>query len=303
MRWKPWLQLVRLPNLFTAVADSLAGWWLVEGSLRSPGRWLPLTLASLATYAGGVVLNDVFDYKVDLDERPTRPLPSGQVRRSTAAWLGVVLVLLGPALAALSGTRHGLAVATVLTACVIAYDAGLKRTVLGPVVMGACRGLNLLLGMSHSPLLGGPSGWLAAGSYALFVAGITWVSRSEVRPGPGTSPGIAAGVTLQNLALLGLVAAAVHPESFDPPAPGNPVWIGAGLTELLVVAFLVNQRSVGALRAPTDALVQSAVKTAILALVWLHVGLLLAVRGPVAAVSVAWLWFPAALAGRWVYST
>ena len=126
MRLKPYLQLVRLPNLFTAVADSLAGWWLVEGSLRSTGRWVPLVLASLATYAGGVVLNDVFDYKVDLDERPTRPLPSGQVRRSTAAWLGVVLVLLGPALAALSGTRHGLAVATVLTACVIAYDAGLK---------------------------------------------------------------------------------------------------------------------------------------------------------------------------------
>jgi 4-hydroxybenzoate polyprenyltransferase len=305
MRVKPYLQLVRLPNLFTAVADSLAGWWLVTGSFREPRHWLPLALASLATYAGGVVLNDVFDYQVDLKERPNRPLPSGRVGIRTAAWFGAGLVSLGPVLALLAGTRHGLVVAVVLTVCVLAYDAGLKRSALGPEVMGACRGLNLLLGMSDSPTLGGPSGWVAAVAYGAFVAGITWVSRSEVQAGPGprASPGIAAGVIVQNLALLGLVAAAVHPEGFDPPVRGDAARAAAGLVALLTVAFVVNSRSIVALRAPTDAVVQGAVKTAILALVWLHVGLLLAVRGPAAALAVAWLWFPAVLAGRWVYST
>ena len=36
MAMKPYLQLVRLPNVFTAAADSLAGWLLVGGSLDSP---------------------------------------------------------------------------------------------------------------------------------------------------------------------------------------------------------------------------------------------------------------------------
>ena len=39
MAIKPYLQLVRLPNLFTAAADPLAGWLLVRGSLDEPGRW------------------------------------------------------------------------------------------------------------------------------------------------------------------------------------------------------------------------------------------------------------------------
>ncbi len=36
-RVKPFLQLVRLPNLFTAAADPLAGWLLAGGSLAAPG--------------------------------------------------------------------------------------------------------------------------------------------------------------------------------------------------------------------------------------------------------------------------
>ena len=93
---KPYLQLIRLPNVFTAAADSLAGWLLVHGSLQEPRRWLPLVLASMAIYAAGIALNDWFDYAIDLEERPGRPLPSGQVSRRFAAGLGGTLLLLGP---------------------------------------------------------------------------------------------------------------------------------------------------------------------------------------------------------------
>src|SRR5690242_2306567 len=101
MTIKPYLQLVRLPNVFTAAADSLAGWLLVRGTFETPGRWLPLLAASMAIYAAGIALNDVFDLATDLKERPDRPLPSGQVSRSFAVSLGAILLLLGPALAAL----------------------------------------------------------------------------------------------------------------------------------------------------------------------------------------------------------
>ncbi len=36
-RLKPYLQLVRLPNLFTAAADPLAGWLLVGRALVEAG--------------------------------------------------------------------------------------------------------------------------------------------------------------------------------------------------------------------------------------------------------------------------
>src|SRR5215218_9701029 len=99
---KPYLQLIRLPNVFTAAADSLAGWLLVSGSLEAPARWLPLVAASMVLYAAGIALNDVFDYAIDLEERPARPLPSGRVSRRFAAWLGGAMLAAGPVLASLS---------------------------------------------------------------------------------------------------------------------------------------------------------------------------------------------------------
>ncbi len=56
----------------------------------------------MAIYAAGIALNDVFDYEIDLKERPGRPLPSGRVSRRFAAWTGGGLLLLGPVLAAAS---------------------------------------------------------------------------------------------------------------------------------------------------------------------------------------------------------
>src|SRR5262245_19490117 len=76
---KPYLHAVRLPNLFTAGADSLAGWLICGGALAAVAGWGPLVLASMAFYAGGFALNDVFDLELDRRERPARPLPSGAI--------------------------------------------------------------------------------------------------------------------------------------------------------------------------------------------------------------------------------
>ncbi|HEV3122644.1 MAG TPA: UbiA family prenyltransferase [Isosphaeraceae bacterium] len=301
MRLKPYLQLVRLPNLFTAAADPLAGWLLVRGSFDEPLHWLPLCAASVAIYAGGVALNDYFDYDIDLAERPRRPLPSGQVPRQFAAWLGGGLLAAGLALAVLSGSGASLIVAVLLVTCVLAYDAALKATHLGPLLMGTCRGLNLLLGMSQTPGLGHPVGWLAAGSLALFVAGITWISRSEA--GEGQKGGIFAGLVIQNAAAVGLLAAAVSGKRFPNPSASAPILPLEGLAVLAFVFLLVNLAGTRALRDPVPERVQQAVKTGVLALVWIDVGLVAAVRGPVPALAVAALWVPAFVLARWLYAT
>jgi 4-hydroxybenzoate polyprenyltransferase len=49
--------------------------------------------------------------------------------------------------------------------------------------------------------------------------------------------------------------------------------------------------------------VQHAVKTGVLSLVWLNVGVVLAVRGVSTSLAVALLWLPAFLLGRRLYST
>lgn len=301
MAIKPYLQLVRLPNVFTAAADSLAGWLLVGGALGAPERWLPLTLASMAIYAAGIALNDVFDYAVDLRERPGRPLPSGKVSRRFAAGLGGLLIAAGPLLAAASGSRTSVLVGLGLAATVLGYDLGLKRTILGPFVMGLCRGLNLLLGMSHEPALGGPAGWLVAGSITIFVAGITWISRSETES--GLTPGFYGGMVLENAGILGLVGAALWPRGFPSPVTDRPIVAPEGLLVILLVAWLVNLASARVVREPVPARFQKAVKTGVLSLVWLNVGLVAAVRGPASALAVAALWLPAFILGRWLYST
>jgi 4-hydroxybenzoate polyprenyltransferase len=300
MRIRPLLQLVRLPNLFTAAADPLAGWLLVGGSVASVAGWGPLAASGVATYAAGMILNDVFDYRIDLAERPWRPLPSGQISRRFAAWLGGLLLILGPCLAAIGGTSS-LLVSLALSACVLAYDGGLKRTPLGPEAMGACRSLNLLLGMSQAPDLGGPAGWLAAGMFGLFVVGVTWISRNETEA--GKTRGVVLGMVLQDLALIGLLAAALQVFPFPGRSDARPIVPPEGLLVLLLTAWVINLADSRALREPVPARLQAAVKTGVLSLVWLDVGLVASVRGVGPALAVAGLWVPAFLLGKWLYST
>jgi 4-hydroxybenzoate polyprenyltransferase len=301
MALKPYFQLVRLPNVFTAAADSLAGWLLIGGALADARHWLPLSAASMMIYAAGIALNDVFDFEVDRVERPGRPLPSGRVSRRFAARLGGGLLVCGPLVAWLSGSNTCAGVAAVLAACVLLYDAGAKRTGLGPCVMGACRGLNVLLGMAPAAALGGPAAWLVAGSMALFVTGVTWISRGETQT--GRTRGLYAGLVLENLAVLGLVAAALQPRAFPSPAADRAIVNPEGLLALLVVAWVVALAGAAVVREPVPGRFQRAVKTGVLSLVWLNFGVVAAVRGVGPALAVAALWVPAFLLGRWLYST
>jgi len=295
------LQLIRLPNVLTAAADSLAGWLLGGGSLGEVARWAPLAIASMVLYAAGTALNDVFDADIDRRERPGRPIPSGRVSRPLAGGLGAIGLVAGPLVAWQSGSSASLIVAGVLAVVILAYDAGLKRTVLGPGFMGACRGLNLLLGLTHTQALGGPVTWLVAATYGLFVCGITWISRSETES--GRTGNLLTGLTFQDLALIGLMAAALQPGKYPNPLPGRPLIPVEGLLVLALVALAVNLAATRAIYQPVPAVIQKAVKTGILALVWIDVGLVAAVRGPQAAGAIAAFWIPAYLLGRWLYST
>jgi 4-hydroxybenzoate polyprenyltransferase len=133
------------------------------------------------------------------------------------------------------------------------------------------------------------------------VAGITVVSRSETSGGSGRSLG--AGVALQDLALVGLAGVALGHQRFPYPDSDRPLIPLEGLLVLALVALAVNTSATRAIREPIPAQIQKTVKTGILSLVWLHVGLVAAVRGLEPAVVLALVWFPAFILGRWLYST
>lgn len=296
-----YLQLVRLPNVLTAAADSLAGWLLVGGALAEFDRWLPMAIASMVLYAAGTALNDVFDMEIDREERPGRPLPSGRASYRAAAMFGGMGLGLAPAIAGASGSAITAFVAAILAMVIFAYDVQVKRTYLGPVFMGACRGLNLLMGMSSAAEMGGPAAWASAAAYGVFVAGITVISRSETHE--GERRGVVGGLAILDLALLGLAASAISHQRFPEVMTGDPPALIAGLIVIGLVAALVNRAAILAIRDPRPRTIQRTVKTGILSLVWLNVGLVAAVRGIEPAMAVAVLWVPAYLLGRWLYST
>jgi 4-hydroxybenzoate polyprenyltransferase len=298
-RWKAVPQLVRLPNVFTAAADSLAGWIVGGGGPVDPVRWWPLPLASMAIYAAGMALNDLCDLEVDRRERPGRPLPSGELSPRMAGLLVLSLFTAALALVGATGSFRTFATAACLIACVVGYDTFLRRTVLGPATMGACRGLNLALGLSVAPRFGGPPGWLAAGAFALFVAGITCVSLSEVEGGPSRLLRI--GRVAQILALAGLFLASL---AFFKAEGGSLALAGTVAAAFLLcrTAWVVDRAGARAWSEPTPARIQSAVRAGIFSLVWIDTALAAAATGPWAFV-VAACWFPAYVTGKWLYST
>ena len=151
MSLKHYLQLVRAPNVFTAVTNVFTGCAAVSASATSPAAIILLAFSSACLYAGGVALNDWCDCEVDRAERPKRPLPSGQVAPRAAVTLASVLLAAGVTLASFVGAMAALT-ASAIVLLVATYNFGLKSVrVVGPLNMGACRFGNVLLGACAAP--------------------------------------------------------------------------------------------------------------------------------------------------------
>jgi 4-hydroxybenzoate polyprenyltransferase len=308
-----WLRLMRLPNVFTALADVTMGFLFVRHELTPLKAFACLAAASALLYTAGIVLNDVFDIDIDREERPERPLPSGSISIAVARAFGFGLLALGILAAWLAGLvfggdavapwRSGL-LATLLAALIVLYNTWLKRTPLGPLGMGGCRFVNVLLGMSLAaaatagwPLGYGPAELLAAGGIGVYIAGVTWFARNEVEEETATLPLIGAiGVMIAGAALLA-ASAWYMPLLFRVQKPE----LFALLLALMMASVL--RRAFVAAADPTPRNVQLAVKHSILSLIWLDAVVVAAVAPLEYSIGVALLLVPAYLLGRWVYST
>ncbi len=174
VNWTSWAELVRLPNMFTIIADISAAFFLVlggsgwyTGAIGRTARggdeqviWIVLGLtliSAISLYWAGMILNDVFDLRRDVRARRGRPLARRAISVGSARRAGWGLLLVGvlPPLAV--GVCYGsgigwvpLIVAVVLSICIVLYDGPLKQTPLAPLLMGACRALSFLLGATSA---------------------------------------------------------------------------------------------------------------------------------------------------------
>jgi 4-hydroxybenzoate polyprenyltransferase len=308
-----YLRLFRLPNVFTAIADVTMGFLFVQTELQPWPVYCVLALASSCLYLAGMVLNDVYDVEQDRQQRPERPIPAGDIPLATARRWGYALLVVGvfcgwlaPQAAqdmAASVFRTG-CVATALAACVVAYDALFKKTPLAPILMGGCRFLNVLLGMSVGRMLEGPA-WqfgfttyqlAAAAGIGVYIAGVTWFARTEATTSQRSQLALGTIVAAGGLGLLAWLYRLLPPHM---PTMDETYW----LILIGLLAFTIIRRCSTAVTNPSPLRVQLAVKNAIWSLIVIDAAVVLLVCSPQWALALLALVIPTMLLGTWIEST
>ena len=295
---RAYLQLMRFPAVFTALCDILLGFLLNHSTLAGEERKFSLLLvASAGLYLSGMVFNDLFDRAIDARERPGRPIPSGRVSARAALILAILLMAAGIAAAALVGTQS-LGLALAIAGAIFLYNGFLKKTPLGPLGMGLCRFLNVMLGASgHSLALAVWSRfqWQAALAMGVYIVGVTWFARNEA--GENRRAPLVGATAVVNAGIAGLAAyaASYHAGSRS---------IQSVLISLALMAFIKNRRRFATVLTPTPERVQTSVKMLIYSYVLLEATLIFSkTQNPALAIAAAALLAPAMLLGRWIYIT
>lgn len=327
----PWLRLFRIALLPSAVSNILMGFLLAHQSWRPGIELILLILASASLYMAGMVLNDFFDYEVDLEQRPERPLPSNQISRRAAGLVGGVLLILGNSFAVLAGYFAGVeadaigsvsvgpflrsgGIAMTLTVLIVLYDGPLKRTILAPFLMGGCRSLNILLGAStwlaatsHAAqqevqtIMGIPAiVWWVAAVIGVLIAGATLLGRNEAVEDQPKLP-LFAGGTLILAGLIGLAMVVYGPTL----VPIKPEYKTLFQLFVAIISITIVRRVYSAVTTAKPQQIQQAVVSVLKSLIIFDAGLcFIASPGQVVyAVTVACLLIPALLLSRRIATT
>ncbi len=253
---RAYLTLTRPANLVTAIADVLAGmaiahYFLLPAPVAAPIGWL--ALATVGLYGGGVVFNDVFDAELDAIERPERPIPSGIVPKRAAALWGSVLLLIGVGASFMVNSTAGLLAIGIAVASLVYDRYGKHHNWLGPLNMGLCRGLNLLLGVSIIPEQLMPYLWVGLVPVA-YIAAITMISRGEVH---GGSSGVLRVAGLLYALVIGCVGALAQVRG----------QLGTALPFLLLFGYYIFPPLWRAVREPVGRNIGLAVRAGVISLI------------------------------------
>jgi 4-hydroxybenzoate polyprenyltransferase len=179
-----YLKLFRFPLVFTAIADSAAGYLIAAPSILQPLTMVLLAVCSTGLYFFGMALNDIADRDRDKDLAPNRMLPSGRLTLKNAK--AAAFTMLGLSFAAILLILDAPFLQRVITWAlavffICAYNLFLKV----PVTMGFVRAFNLLLGVAAGRIIGfdiAGQPWqyaMLAFPAFVYVSALTYVSTLE----------------------------------------------------------------------------------------------------------------------------
>jgi 4-hydroxybenzoate polyprenyltransferase len=300
-RLTAWLQLLRLPNVFTAAADVTMGFLVTQRGLEPVQDFAMLVAASCLLYLSGMVLNDVFDAAVDAVERPERPIPSGRISLRAATIVGWSMLFAGVALAWLvtfhaNDWRPGV-IASLLAAVILLYDGALKRSRFAPLLMGECRFLNVLLGMSLFLIPWGGSELLIAGGIGTYILGVTIFARTDARRSARRRLVIGFAVLSSGVVLLAFLPLLT---GYRPPLEISSsgwflLWVAIGL--------IITRRCILAIFDPSPTRVQAAVRHCVQSLIVLDAALCVGYAGTNWGFVVLMFLVPTYVLTQWLNAT
>ena len=284
------------------MADVAMGYLVAcRGELQSVKNLVVLAVVSILLYLSGMVLNDVFDAEVDAGDRPDRPIPSGRVSLKAATAVGWGMLTAGLILAwLLSETANywpPVVVATLLAACILLYDGALKRTRLAPLIMGECRMLNVLLGMSVMIVPWGKAEILIAIGIGVYIMGVTIFARTDARISTRTRLVSGLIVLLSGIALLAAVPWLTVER--PPLAVILPGWYLLWAALALIIA----RRCTMAIFEPSPQRVQTAVRNCVHSIIVLDAAICVGYASPYWGFAVLSLLIPTMLLTLWLNST
>lgn len=320
--WKDWAQLVRIPNTLTACADALAGFSLGAGLWTSEYSigLICISVASISLYWAGMVLNDVNDVEQDTKDRRRGPIVEERIDWGLARRVGWGLLIAGVVLSMLAGfflssaSTVGKAIlpgfmALGLAFAIVAYDSPLKKTILGPWLMGLCRALNLGMGVALAAVLLADSSelyerlgnaiWIIPLGHGLFVVGITLAARKE-------SKLTQSGFRLAGAWSVGLIGIACIAISVRLVPEATSMRLEREMMFPLLIGLLATPWAMRAVRSVRERSVFSlvmAIKQGILTILFLDAAIALQFAGNAAGLVVCALAIPTFALGRWFRMT
>jgi len=174
--FKDYLQLVRIPGIFTALSNVMIGYFFSLSETNAISFPF-LLLTSGFLFCSGMIFNDYFDLRIDKKERPERPLPSKKISKQNAFLLGIIFLILANLFASIVG-YYSLIISLIMTLLIIVYNYKTKFfSFLGIFNLSLIRFLNVLLGFSLLSITFDIIQY--AIPIGIFVAGISILAKNE----------------------------------------------------------------------------------------------------------------------------
>ncbi|MBS1629715.1 MAG: geranylgeranylglycerol-phosphate geranylgeranyltransferase [Bacteroidetes bacterium] len=164
-KWKAWLLLMRWRNLLIIALTQLVAWSCaivpVPGlQVLRPFPFLLLCLSTLFIAAGGYIINDYFDIRIDVINKPDKVILERIIPRKQAiivhSLLNILAILLAAMLAIPAGHPEWLLLQVFCTALLWRYSTHWKRQfMIGNVAVSLMTALTIVVLILYEPALHG----------------------------------------------------------------------------------------------------------------------------------------------------